>query len=190
MSDHVSIGSNLDELREDLGGGTFNGGTITDPLTITPDGGGFTDSLRVDAPTSNSWVRVGDGEGAALAVNGADQESLSVLSEYVADDYAQMMDVSGADGTVLSARTDGQVDVTLYQPDTNGFRVVDNATSRALLRCAIVGFVFHLTAAPSDGELGSGDCALWFDQTNGAAKLMIKGKSANGTVVTGSVPLT
>jgi hypothetical protein len=44
-------------------------------------------------------------------------------------------------------------------------------------------------AAPADADLAAGDCALWFDQTNGAAKLMIKGKSANGTVVTGTVAL-
>ena len=45
-------------------------------------------------------------------------------------------------------------------------------------------------AAPADGALAAGECALWFDQTNGAAKLMIKAKQANGTVVTGSVNLT
>lgn len=46
------------------------------------------------------------------------------------------------------------------------------------------------TAAPADGELVAGQVSLWFDATNGAAKLMIKGKSANGTVVTGSIALT
>jgi hypothetical protein len=45
-------------------------------------------------------------------------------------------------------------------------------------------------AAPADADLGSGECALWFDQTNGAAKLMAKGKTANGTVVSGSLALT
>lgn len=44
--------------------------------------------------------------------------------------------------------------------------------------------------APTDGALNAGECGLWFDQTNGAAKLMIKAKSANGTVVSGSVDLT
>lgn len=44
--------------------------------------------------------------------------------------------------------------------------------------------------APADGDLAAGECAFWFDQTNGAAKLMIKGKSANGTVVTGQVALS
>lgn len=44
-------------------------------------------------------------------------------------------------------------------------------------------------AAPADAELAAGEVALWFDSTNGAAKLMIKGKSADGTVVSGSVAL-
>ena len=50
--------------------------------------------------------------------------------------------------------------------------------------------VIEANAAPADGELTAGDVALWFDQTNGAAKLMLKGKTANGTVVTGNVPLS
>ena len=45
-------------------------------------------------------------------------------------------------------------------------------------------------AAPADGTLAAGDCYLWFDQTNGAGKLMVKAKTADGTVATGSVALT
>lgn len=41
--------------------------------------------------------------------------------------------------------------------------------------------------APADGELVAGQVALWFDDTDGAAKLMLKGKQADGTVKTGSV---
>lgn len=44
--------------------------------------------------------------------------------------------------------------------------------------------------APADGDLGANQVAIWFDSTNGAAKLMIKGKSADGTVVSGEVALT
>jgi hypothetical protein len=45
-------------------------------------------------------------------------------------------------------------------------------------------------AAPADAELATGELALWFDATAGAAKLMIKAKNASGTVVTGNVALT
>lgn len=43
--------------------------------------------------------------------------------------------------------------------------------------------------APANADLSSGSLALWFDSTNGAAKLMLKGKTENGTVVTGQVTL-
>jgi hypothetical protein len=44
-------------------------------------------------------------------------------------------------------------------------------------------------AAPTDGNLNAGWLSFWFDQTNGAAKLMVKAKQADGTVVTGLLPL-
>lgn len=43
--------------------------------------------------------------------------------------------------------------------------------------------------APADGDLAANELAYWFDPTNGAAKVMFKGKSANGTAVTGQVAL-
>ena len=42
---------------------------------------------------------------------------------------------------------------------------------------------------PADAELFAGELILWFDQTDGAAKLMLKGKTTNGTVRVGSVNL-
>lgn len=49
--------------------------------------------------------------------------------------------------------------------------------------------VIEFTSAPADSILFPGGAALWFDDTNGASKLMVKAQSANGTVVTGSVNL-
>jgi hypothetical protein len=43
--------------------------------------------------------------------------------------------------------------------------------------------------APADGDLANGELAFWFDATNGAAKLMVKAKQADGTVRTGQVAL-
>ena len=51
-------------------------------------------------------------------------------------------------------------------------------------------FSIETHSAPADGSLAAGELVFWFDQTNGAGKLMIKAKTANGTVVTGSVTLT
>jgi hypothetical protein len=53
------------------------------------------------------------------------------------------------------------------------------------------GYIFTvLNAAPADADLSANQAMIWFDSTNGAAKLMIKGKTADGTVVSGSVPLS
>lgn len=51
-------------------------------------------------------------------------------------------------------------------------------------------FRFFGHTAPADAAIPSGVLGVYFDQTNGAAKLKFKGKSANGTVVVGEVDLT
>lgn len=43
-------------------------------------------------------------------------------------------------------------------------------------------FMTRKTAAPADGEIAAGEVGLWLDSTNGAPKLKVKGKQANGTV--------
>jgi hypothetical protein len=44
-------------------------------------------------------------------------------------------------------------------------------------------------AAKDSADIGAGELYLWFDQTNAAAKLMVKAKSADGTVVTAAIAL-
>ncbi len=44
--------------------------------------------------------------------------------------------------------------------------------------------------APADADLVAGDLTFWFDDTNGAAKLMVKAKQADGAVKTAAVALT
>lgn len=43
--------------------------------------------------------------------------------------------------------------------------------------------------APADGDLSASQMSIWFDRTNGSAKLMVKAKQQDGTVVTGEVAL-
>lgn len=50
-------------------------------------------------------------------------------------------------------------------------------------------FMTRKNAAPANGDLASSEMALWLDATNGAGKLMVKAKTADGTVVTGSLAL-
>jgi len=50
-------------------------------------------------------------------------------------------------------------------------------------------FTTHANAAPADALLSAGEIAFWFDKTNGASKLMLKAKQADGTVKTAQVAL-
>lgn len=53
-----------------------------------------------------------------------------------------------------------------------------------------VAVVITDTTEPADSDIAPNQLFLWFNPTNGASKLMLKGKSANGTVVEGEVALT
>jgi len=60
------------------------------------------------------------------------------------------------------------------------------------LRVIRSGFVVlnGANTGPDQDTLAAGELAFWFDSTNGAAKLMVRAKQADGTVVNGSVNLT
>ncbi len=69
------------------------------------------------------------------------------------------------------------------------FEVQDN-TSAVLSRFDKNGyFMTRKTTAPADADLANGELSLWLDSTNGAAKLMVKAKQADGTVRTAAVAL-
>lgn len=50
-------------------------------------------------------------------------------------------------------------------------------------------FMTRVTTIPADADLSAGEMSIWFDSTNGASKLMVKAKQADGTVKTASVAL-
>lgn len=52
------------------------------------------------------------------------------------------------------------------------------------------GIFNTLNSAPADDDLAAGECACWFDKTNGAPAVMFKAKQADGTVKTGSISLS
>ncbi len=86
----------------------------------------------------------------------------------------------------LTLRNSGNVRTLQAQPD--GYTYLGlNLTAHVLPGGA---YVTRQHVAPADGDLNAGDMAIWFDQTNGAGKLMIKAKTANGTVAVGEVALT
>lgn len=82
----------------------------------------------------------------------------------------------------IQARRGASATGDLFAACANGYT--------ALSRFDKDGFLMtKLQAAPADASITAGEIAFWFDSTNGAAKLMFKGKEAGGTVRTGSVAL-
>lgn len=47
-----------------------------------------------------------------------------------------------------------------------------------------------ITTDPTVTPTNAKDCVIYFDSTNGAAKLQVKAKSANGTAVAGTIALS
>jgi hypothetical protein len=145
--------------RADAEVAPFNGGTITETLVIA-------------APTSGDVLQIQD------------------VSEAPAGPF--VLEFFGKGGLYLATNnpaSDGFTVEPLNTPNAGkniaGFW---GASKRVLV--SRNGFLkFSATTAPPDDELTATELAFWFDATNGAAKLMLKGKTANGTVVTGEVAL-
>jgi hypothetical protein len=91
-----------------------------------------------------------------------------------------------------NATTEEQVVIEQYPAQTTDMVSLVTDTKAAILsRFNKDGyFMTRKTAAPADADIATSEMALWFDNTAGAAKLMIKAKDSGGTVRTGSVSLT
>jgi hypothetical protein len=180
------------------GGAAFNGGTITNTLAIHPgagnpglvivgvDGGS---TKLIDASALHSTFTVdSDGgfvfssdDGAGLTVHGVgNSANLSV-----SDDRASSNAVSMSTSVAAAA-----VNILPQGTAVTGFRQ-QNTLGDPVLETRPIGLVILTHAAPADGTLAAGECAFWFDQTDGVGntKLMVKGKSADGTVKSGTVVL-
>lgn len=101
----------------------------------------------------------------------------------------------GADGLLTFTATGAPdnslgVDGDYYLDTASGALYGPKASGAWPTPIYVTGVRTNLNAAPADGTLAAGDLVMWFDKTNGAGKAMFKGKTANGTVVTGSVTLT
>jgi hypothetical protein len=149
----------------------FNGGTVTGATTLAP----ATDAVP-------------------LTIQGVAGQTEALLDAFV----------DGGDG-LLQIHADGSVAITAADQGDHGLRITAAGTpdsgewdlfraSRQLGATTGVNingvFFTNAAVAPADGVIDAGEVFLWFDKTNGASKLKIKGKSANGTVVQGEVALT
>jgi hypothetical protein len=174
-------------------------GIVTEPegslYVDTLDGGVY---INQDG-TNTGWVSIGGGADANNATdNGypvgvSDHATGRTFLLATAGKYAYVGDSAAANGTGGGlywndlAAADGAQRLAAVTGSTGQFiGVVQDAAGQ--MRPVVLVLTNH--SAPADGTIAAGDCALWFDQTNGAAKLMVKAKQADGTVRTGSLALT
>lgn len=101
----------------------------------------------------------GDGVGSLVVRAGNDVTVPIFCVKAGASQSGNLIEVQASDGTILSGFSEN-------------------------------GYPFNRkNSVPADSELAAGELMLWFDSTNGASKLMIKAKQADGTVKTANVPL-
>lgn len=140
--------------------------------------------------------------GYIVAVKNADDEN--ILNSTPSQTYLSSPG-SGGSMSRLEANKDGDINITPATAGGLSLYADNGAADGSILILAennfgedirIFGNVFFRGAivaksnsAPADADLSNSSCAIWFDATNGAPKLMFKGKQANGTVVTGEVAL-
>ena len=116
---------------------------------------------------------VGTTSGACLAVGGTDDNS--AIGSFIVGDASTL-----TKGIVARGKAS----------QSGNLLEVQDSSANPLSGFTENGYFFtRKTSAPADAELSNGELALWFDSTNGAAKLMVKAKEAGGTVRTATVAL-
>jgi hypothetical protein len=115
----------------------------------------------------------GGGPGASIAVGGVDDTSgIGVFA----------VTNSPSNRMALVARAKSNQNASIFE--------MQDASSNPLSRFDKSGFFMtRKVTEPANADLVNGEVALWWDPRPGLTKLMIKGKSTLGTVVTGSVAL-
>lgn len=121
-------------------------------------------ALRADGGASFLGPNVGIGIAATATL------TLTVIPTNDADNILFLARRALTTGNMLTL-VDSNLVTVLSRFDKNGY------------------FMTRKHAAPDDGDLVSGELSIWFDQTNGAAKAMFKGKQADGTICAASVAL-
>jgi hypothetical protein len=166
--------------------GAFNGGTITNELVI--DTGAATDQaleLQGTRTTELDVLKI-DYPHMALEIDSGG------FTEITSDNGATLVLKATADSTALLGLTNEPTVSSVLMDAEPGGAVVQVTGAGGTVAAALDGFQGVLIAvptAPADANISVGAAYLWFDRTNGASKLMVKGKSANGTVVAAAIAL-
>ena len=146
------------------------GGSVEPPLTLTQGAGSSDVPLTINGhPEMNTNLFVAqtdNGRGLVVRANGR----VTIAAE--PGEPGPGLTVTAKSGENIFDGREGAGGTSVFYVDKDG-----RPSTRAI-------------TAPADGVINASQVFLWFDSTNGAAKLMLKGKSADGTVVTGQVALS
>lgn len=119
------------------------------------------------------------------------------------DDSGPLLDLLAATGFTMDVKVQDVDDVGEYvlirspsliriNADGGQVNIRNTAGTKNNVRLnGSVGIGVAVNAVPPDVNVDTSEAVLWFDSTNGAGntKLMVKGKSADGTVKTASIVL-
>lgn len=172
----------LESVTSGLGNVAIGGSTLT-ALTTSNLNVGIGENV-MPALTTGAGLNVVVGAEALLNATTADT---SVALGYAAGAGL----TTGSSNTFLGNQT-----TTTKADLEHGIAIGSNANVINNNQCVIggtggaaVSVGWSGTTAPADADIVAGQFFIYWDSTNGASKLKIKGKSANGTVVTGEVAL-
>lgn len=172
---------------------------VTGALTIDSSASDVTIPVRVVA---GSGATVGfdlrfDPSLPGIRLQGLDASGAVVLSD---DFSAQQTEV--ASGAILVQEGTDSVSInsrsiavavpggpTTHDPGRK-IGYADASTSKDLAAVSPRGVKIGVNIAPGDADLQPGTAYLWFQSTDGSAKLMITAKQDDGTVKSGSVTLS
>lgn len=158
-------------ITEDLGVNTIQINTNGDIITT----GTVSTTGTVKADTVDATALKGDRVQSRTSFN---------------DARIQMVDT----GTVVDRNRDGSgtaLRVNLVHDTATGSVLDVQRKSATVARVTSAGHLaIRASAAPAAAGVVTGEAQFWIDTTNGAAKLMVTAKQADGSVKTGSIPLT
>ncbi len=160
--------------------------TVQIAVQVPPDVGGDAGSIALNGATARITVTAGPdlAAGAVMAQFGTiANQFFSIKKPGLGADngYFETTQLNNADTMWVMA--------TSAAPESDHFQLWNGNFDAKLFRITKGGAPGTSATAVADAELAAGEMVLFFDPTNAAADLVVKGKTANGTVVSQEFPV-